>query len=163
MVFFSRSVSGLTRSAFYRQVDNPPQRDREVIQALNDLLVRHPRWGFWKCFKFLRKEHSWNHKRVYRVYCQLGLNQKKRTKKRLSKRVKRSLAYPLLPNFIWSADFMSDSLYGGKRFRTFNVIDDFNRELLHVEIDTSITGKRLVRVFEKLYQERGLPDRKSVV
>ena len=49
-------------------------------------------------------------------------------------------------------------MYGGKRFWTFNVIDDFNRELLHVEIDTSITGKRLVRVFEKLHQERGLPE-----
>ena len=53
---------------------------------------------------------------------------------------------------------MSDSLYAGRRFRTFNVIDDFNRELLHVEIDTSITGKRLIRIFEQLRQERGLPD-----
>ena len=53
---------------------------------------------------------------------------------------------------------MSDSLYAGKRFRIFNVIDDFNRELLHVEIDTSITGKRLIRVFERLRLDRGLPD-----
>jgi putative transposase len=52
---------------------------------------------------------------------------------------------------------MSNSLYAGKRFRTFNVIDDFNRELLHVEIDTSITGRRLIRVFERLRLERGLP------
>lgn len=52
---------------------------------------------------------------------------------------------------------MSDSLYVGKRFRTFNVIDDFNRELLHIEIVTSITGKRLILVFEPLHDERGLP------
>ena len=53
---------------------------------------------------------------------------------------------------------MSDALYAGRRFRTFNVIDDFNRECLAVEIDTSITGTRLIRVFERLQTERGLPD-----
>ena len=53
---------------------------------------------------------------------------------------------------------MNDSFYASRRFRTFNVIDDFNRELLHVEIDTSITGKRLIRVFERLRLERGLPE-----
>jgi putative transposase len=52
---------------------------------------------------------------------------------------------------------MSDTLYDGRTFRTFNVIDDFNRECLPVEIDTSITGKRLIRVFERLRQELGLP------
>ena len=70
----------LPRSAFYRKTDDPSRRDSEVLQALNGLLERHPRWRFWKCFKSLRKTHVWNHKRVYRVYCHLGLNQKKRTK-----------------------------------------------------------------------------------
>ncbi len=65
---------------------------------------------------------------------------------------------PQKPNQVWSADFMSDTLYAGNRFRTFNVIDDFNRECLAVEIDTSITGKRLIRVFERLRLERGLPE-----
>ena len=53
---------------------------------------------------------------------------------------------------------MCDTLYAGKTFRNFNVIDDFNRECLTVEIDTSITGRRLIRVFERLRQERGLPE-----
>ena len=53
---------------------------------------------------------------------------------------------------------MSDGLYAGQRFRTFNVIDDFNRQCLSVEIDTSITGRRLIRIFERLRNERGLPD-----
>ena len=61
------------------------------------------------------------------------------------------------PNEVWSADFMSDALYAGPRFRTFNVLDDFNRESLAIEIDTSLTSKRLVRVFDQLKQERGLP------
>ena len=53
---------------------------------------------------------------------------------------------------------MSDALYAGPRFRTFNVIDDFNREALTIEVDTSITGKRLIRVFERLKEIRALPD-----
>jgi putative transposase len=57
----------------------------------------------------------------------LRLNQKRRAKKRLPKRIKKPLLVPQLPNQVWSADFVSDTLYAGKRFRTFNVIDDFNR------------------------------------
>jgi putative transposase len=129
-----------------------------VISALNSLIKHHPRWGFWKSFKALRRlGHLWNHKRVYRVYCNLRLNQKRRAKRRLPQRVKQPLLVPQQPNQVWSADFMSDTLYAGNRFRTFNVIDDFNRECLAVEIDTSITGKRLIRVFERLRLERGLP------
>lgn len=126
---------------------------------MNAVFDGHPRWGFWKTYKALRRKgHRWNHKRVYRIYCKLKLNQTRRTRKRLPLRAKRPLLVPQIPNQVWSADFMSDTLYAGKRFRTFNVIDDFNREVLHVEIDTSITGKRLIRVFERLRLDRGLPD-----
>ncbi|XUD93978.1 Integrase catalytic domain-containing protein [Oleidesulfovibrio alaskensis] len=147
---------GLSRTAYYR-LPASGSRVHEVIEAINSLIDKHPRWGFWKCFKVLRRKHCWNHKRVYRVYCELRLNLKSRAKKRLPQRTKQPLSIPAQPNLTWSADFMSDSLYAGKRFRTFNVIDDFNRELLHVEIDTSITGRRLIRVFERLRLERGLP------
>jgi putative transposase len=94
---------------------------------------------------------------VYRVYCDLRLNQKRRAKKRLPQRIRQPLFVPQQPNQVWSADFMCDTLYAGKTFRTFNVIDDFNRECLAVEIDTSLTGRRLIRVFERLQLERGLP------
>jgi len=76
----------------------------------------------------------------------------------LPKRERQPLLVPQHPNQVWSADFMSDALHAGNRFQTFNVIDDFNRECRAVEIDTSITGRRLIRVFERLRTERGLPD-----
>jgi putative transposase len=149
---------GLSRAAYY-QIPCSVDRDAEVIKAINAVIDQHARWGFWKTFKVLRRTgHRWNHKRVYRVYCDLKLNQKRRAKKRLPKRIKLPLLVPQRPNQVWSADFMSDTLYIGKRFRTFNVIDDFNREALHVEIDTSITGQRLIRVFERLRLDRGLPE-----
>ena len=149
---------GLSRAAYYRETTTNADRDAEVIKALNEVVDRHSRWGFWKCYKVLRrKKYGWNHKRIYRVYCQLRLNQKRRAKRRLPKRIRQPLIVPQRPNRIWSADFMSDALYAGNRFRAFTMIDDFNREAVAIEIDTSITAKRLIRVFE-LRVTRGLPD-----
>ncbi len=150
---------GLSRAAWYKIPQNTTVRDVDVIEALNDTIKRHARWGFWKCFNSLKtKGHTWNHKRVYRVYCNLGLNQKRRAKRRIPTREKQPLLVPEKPNQVWSADFMSDSLYTRGRFRTFNVIDDFNRESLAIEVDTSLTAKRLIRIFEVLKETRGLPD-----
>jgi transposase InsO family protein len=64
---------------------------------------------------------------------------------------------PEHPDTVWSADFMLDALACGRSFRTFNITDDFNREVIHIEVDTSITSQRLVRIFERIRQERPLP------
>lgn len=150
---------GLARAAWYRPPVDWMTRDRPIIEALLALSEQKPGLGFWKLFGRLRRRgYRWNHKRVYRVYCALKLNLRRRTKKRVPTRDPLPLVVPAKPNQVWSADFMSDSLYNGTRLRTFNVLDDFNREALAIEIDTSLTGERLVRVFEQLQAQRGLPD-----
>jgi putative transposase len=134
-------------------------RDVEIIEALNLLVQAHPRWGFWKCAARLKQlSHPWNWKRVYRVYKTMRLNLPRRIKRRLPLRQPLSLLVPQCLNQVWSADFMSDALYSGLRFRTFNVIDDYNREALAIEIDTSLRVPRLVRLFEQLKETRGLPN-----
>ncbi|MES9938052.1 MAG: IS3 family transposase [Sedimenticola sp.] len=150
---------GLSRTAYYQQPVNWMQRDKPVIEALNQLTEEFPRSGFWKYRDILSlRGYPWNHKRIYRVYCEMGLNQARRTKKRLPERDPIPLFVPQAANQVWSADFMSDSLYRGSRFRLFNVIDDFNRESLAIEVDTSLRAARLVRVFKRLKETRGLPD-----
>ena len=150
---------GLSRAAYYGEPLDWVIRDAEIIEVLNALVDAHPRWGFWKYVDALRPRGlGWNHKRLYRVYRGLGLNQPRRTRRKLPERVREPLLVPQRPNQVWSADFMSDTLYHGTRFRTFNVIDDHNREALAIEIDTSLRASRLVRVFERLKAERGLPD-----
>jgi putative transposase len=149
---------GLSRSTWYRPVIDRLQHDREVIAAIQAVIEKHARWGFWKCFKRLKLDgQPWNHKRVHRVYIDLGLNQKRRTKKRLPQRERIPLEVPAWPNMIWSADFMEDTLYSGRRFRTFNVIDEGVREVLAIEIDTSLPAERIVRVMDQLKEWRGLP------
>ncbi len=149
----------LSRSAWYRTSgEELAVRDRPIIDALNTLVERHPRWGFWMCFDRLRLDgHRWNHKRVYRVYCAMKLNLPRRKKRRVPVREFQPLEVPARANAIWSLDFMSDALYGGRRFRTLNVLDEGVREALKIVIDTSIPSARLVRELERLVVWRGRP------
>lgn len=97
-------------------------------------------------------------KRIYRVYRQLGLNHPHRTKRRLPTRPSLSVFVPEGPSKVWSTDFVSDALSHGERFRTFNFIDDFNREALAIEIDTSLRTKRKILILERLKTERELKE-----
>ena len=147
-----------SRASYYRPRVDWLSRDTDLVAALNAVIERYPRRGFWKCYKLLRRQgHGWNHKRVYRVYCALGLNHKRRAKRRVPTRTRVPLEAPPRVSQVWSADFMSDGLYHGTRFRTFNVLDDCNREAIAIEVDTSLPSGRLIRVFERLRAERGLP------
>jgi putative transposase len=101
--------------------------------------------------------HIWNHKRVYNVYTRLGLNIRRRAKKRLPARVKQALFQPDGINQVWSIDFMSDSLWDGRSYRLLNVMDDYNREVLSIEADTSLPTLRVIRVLKRLKEYRGLP------
>lgn len=152
------ATASLGRSTYYRPATDWRERDREVIEALNTALKRRPRWGFWTCFDYLRfKGYSWNHKRVHRVYCKMGLNQKRRAKKRLPNRQRIALEVESKPNVSWSIDFMHDTLESGRCFRTLNVLDEGVRECLAIEVDTSLPAQRVVRVLNQLKQWRGLP------
>jgi putative transposase len=95
--------------------------------------------------------------RVRRIYRELKLNIRRRAKKRLPERVKQPLSVPTAPNQVWSIDFMSDALVDGKKFRLLNVLDDFNRESLALEADSSLPTLRVIRVMERLVSERGKP------
>jgi putative transposase len=151
------SAAGLSRTAWYRRPTSK-SGDAEVTSVLNKLMDRWPRWGFWKCFNWIRAQaHEWNHKRVWRIYCAMRLNLPRRKKRMVLTRERRPLAALPVVNQSWSLDFMHDTLYCGKRFRTLNVIDEGMRECLDIEIDTSLPASRVVRVLERISVWRGLP------
>jgi len=126
--------------------------------ALQELAAAHPTYGFRKLFAYLRRAgHGWNHKKVYRIYRQLKMNKRRKGKRRLPQRVKQPLQQPGTINKSWSMDFMSDSLVSGRKFRTLNVMDDCSREALAIEVDTSLSSKRVIRVLERVIEQRGKP------
>jgi putative transposase len=133
--------------------------DSELIILLQTFSSKHPTLGFWKLYGMIRKKgYICNHKRVRRVYRALKLNIRRRViKRRLPSRVKVPLLVPEAINQVWSIDFMSDALWSGKSFRTFNVIDDYNREALAVEIDTSFPAYKVVEILKELIRDRGKP------
>jgi len=135
-----------------------PSDDEELREQLLSLASSKPRWGFQKMFAYLKNQgRSWNHKRVRRVYRLLGLNLRVKPKKRLPVRNPQPLVAPAEANTSWSLDFMHDSLVNGRPIRTLNIIDEFNREGLWIEVDTSIPAARVVRVLDMLALWRGYP------
>jgi putative transposase len=153
----------LSRAAYYRPPRSRLTRDADVVTALNDVVARHSRWGFWKCFYRLRRTgHRWNHKRVHRVYCALRLNLPRRSKRRVPARLRQPLSAPPRLNETWALDFMADALYDGRPFRALTVIDEGNREALAIEIGTSIPSARVIRVLDELVRLYGRPARVRV-
>jgi len=150
---------GLSETVYYYKAKT--KSDDVVIEdELRSLAEVHTNWGFWMMFYHLRlNQHTWNHKRVYRVYKNIKLNMRRKYKRRLPSRVKEPLLQPLMPNMTWSMDFMHDSLHFGKTFRSFNVIDDFNREALNITIDTSLNSRRIIRELNQLIDWRGKPEK----
>ena len=134
--------------------------DTPVIAAIERHLAANPRDGFSLLYDTLGLAgRPCGKTRLWRVYCDLKLNFKRRGKKRLPDRVREPLIVPGRPNETWSADFMADALWNGRRFRTFNVLDDYNREALRIEVDTSLPAKRVVRALDELVEVRGKPTR----
>ena len=133
---------------------------KDLGQQLRQLAEAHPSWGFGKMQAYLRNQgQGWNHKKVHRIYCEMGLHLRVKPKKRLPVRERQPLVVPEKPNQCWSMDFMHDSLMSGRAFRTLNVLDDFNREALWIEVETSLPAQRVIRVLDTLAQSRGYPAR----
>ena len=151
-----KACTALSVSRSYFAYEPKPRDDSEVIANLTELAEKKPTWGFSKLFNVLRQQgRPWNHKKVWRVYCLLKMNLKRKAKKRLPQATRKAVAQPLAPNHCWSVDFMRDTLYSGRVFRTFNAVDDYNREALAVEIDTNLPAGRVTRVLDRVAEERG--------
>ncbi len=143
----------------YRSKRQEPEGLRE---RLLELAGQRPRFGYRRLHLLLQREGwSVNHKLIQRMYREEDLAVRRKKRKRVAQTARRPKPVPEGPNERWSMDFMSDSLATGRCFRTFNVLDDFSRECLAIEVDSSLSGERVTRVLDRLLEERGQP--KSLV
>lgn len=123
----------------------------ELRRRLRELAAERPRYGYQRLWALLRRE-GWgvNHKRVYRLYVEEGLKLRKRRRRARAQVERVPLLAPTAADERYSMDFMRDTLADGRVFRTLNIVDDYTRECLAIEVDTSLPGARVVRVLERL-------------
>ena len=149
---------GISETCYYYQAKCLAE-NAQIADHLIRLTHNQRNWGFGLCFLYLRnvKGYRWNHKRVYRIYCELELNLRIKPRKRIVREKPEALAVPEAINQCWSMDFMHDQLADGRSFRLLNIIDDFNREALAMDIDLSLPAERVVRALEQVIEWRGKP------
>lgn len=158
-----RSKYGGMEASMVSRMKELEEENHRLKKKIAEWLVRltdnQRNWGFGLCFLYLRNVtgFGWNHKRVYRIYCELELNLRIRPKKRLLRETPAALTVPKAKNQVWSMDFMHDALGDGRGFRLFNVLDDFNREALAIEADLSLPSARVLRTLQQVIEWRGKP------
>jgi len=148
-------VMALAGSSWHYRARRPLRT--ELRARLTALAAERPRWGYKRLHVLLQREgHRCNHKLIYRLYGEAGLTVRRRSRKRVAV-PRQPLAVPAGPTERWSMDFVTDALADGRKFRSLTIVDDFTRECPAIEVDTSLTGPRVIRVLERLAATRGLP------
>jgi len=139
----------------YRSCRREPEGLRK---RLLELAAERPRFGYRRLHILLVRE-GWtiNHKRIQRMYREERLAVRRKRRKRVAQTARQPKVLPEGPNERWSMDFMADSLATGRGFRTLNIVDDFTRECVAIEVDTSLCGERVTRVLERVIERRGKP------
>jgi len=147
---------GISRSLYgYRSRRADSGQLRERIAAIAG---EKRRYGYRRIHVLLRRE-GWaiNRKRTYRLYREAGLAVRRRKRKRIGPFERKPLARPSAVNRSWSMDFVADGLIGGRKLRCLTIVDDYSRECVALEVDSSINGRRVAAVLDRLSEVRGLP------
>jgi putative transposase len=132
--------------------------DGDLRRRMVEHAAARPRFGYRRIHVLLRREGAIvNHKRVYRLYRDLGLLVRRRRRKRVSRFLRHPKPVPGATNERWSMDFTAETLADSRAFRTLNLVDDYSRECVAIEVARSIPGERVTRVLDRLALERGLP------
>ena len=148
----------LNRSTFRYAARPESEADKALRKRIREIAEQRRRFGQKRIWRVLRREGvKVNKKKVARIYREEKLSLRLRKRKKCAAAVRVPMPEPSGPNQRWSMDFMFDRLISGRRFKTLNVVDDFTRECLAIEIDFSIGGKRVIRVLDQLAETRGLP------
>ena len=147
---------GLPRASYdYRPVE---RHDNELRERIRELAHQRRRFGCPRIHLMLRRSGIVvNHKKTERIYREEGLSLRKRKRKKIAAQERVIMPDPVGPNERWSMDFAADSIATGRRFRALVIVDDYSRECPAIEVDTSLGGRRVVQVLERLAEIRGLP------
>jgi putative transposase len=136
-----------------------PQKDRLIKEAI-DQVIGKSRKGRIKIIRMVQRNYpDLGTSRIRRVYEQHGMALTKRLKRRIHLNPANPIELSLAPNMEWGADFMSDALVDGRKIRTFNVVDHFNRECKGITISHSLPARRIIEIFERMIEKYGKPQK----
>jgi putative transposase len=154
----------LHKSVFYYKAKG--RGDELLRMRMNEIAAVRVRYGFWRIHILLRREGFMdNHKRMYRVYLEEGLNLRGKRPKRNRSAAHRqpSEGNSSSLNECWSMDFVCDQLYNGNRFRALTVVDNYSRKCLEIRAGKSLKGSDVVQVMETItFGNEVLPKRIKV-
>lgn len=155
-------VLGLRRQSYYarKRGHRPEEQDARIAEQLHVVTERFVAWGFWMSFHYLRNQgHTWNHKRVYRVWKQEGLHLRRPPKRPKLRRLYQDLLAPEQVNQGWAMDFLSEWIIGEEkqRVRVVNIMDEHSRKALWTEARQSIPANDLTDMLSKVVTWRGAP------
>lgn len=153
------SIIGLSRTAL-RYEPCEDEDEEKIRRRMRALAEERRRYGCPRIHMILKREGLViNHKRTERIYYKVeGLSLKVRKRRKWASGVRIGLPEPTKINERWSMDFVHDSLWQSRRFRSLTVVDVFSKESLAIEIDTSLGGQRVVRILEQIAKDRGYPE-----
>jgi putative transposase len=152
-------ICGQARSTQRRQAQEPSPEERKLRSRLREIARAHPRWGWKTAYSIVRRE-GWavNRKRIQRLWREEGLKRPQRCQKR--RRVNRASTErrrATRPNEVWAVDFQFDETADCRRLKLANVVDEFTKEALAMQVGRSMTADQLVEVLVRLVAERGAP------
>ena len=149
---------GVSQTSYRHQAKSSAENEA-IADWLIKLTHNQRNWGLGLCFLYLRKVKGlkYNHKRVYRIYRELELNMRIKPRKRLVREQPEPLVVPAALNEIRPMDFMYDQLADGRSIRLFNVIYDYNREGLCIDVDFSLPSLRVIRALNQVIKWRVKP------
>jgi len=126
---------------------------------MKEIAQKRRRFGYRRLHVMLRREgFHINHKRTERIYREENLLLRKRKKKKLASLLRVPVPSSLYPNHIWSMDFIHDSLANGRMLKNMTLIDEYSRRCHAIEVDTSLTGRRVVETLDRVSFTQGLPE-----
>ena len=145
---------GLDRGSY--RYEPRPDRNRELREALIALARQKPRYGYRRLHAVLsRRDHATSVMRIYRLYRAEGLAVRRLKRKRLTRVPVTS--HLVRSNQEWAMDFVSDTLATGRGIRVLTVVDAFTRENLSLDVDTSLSSRRVTRALDAVIARRGKP------
>lgn len=158
------SVIMLSKSVFYYK--HKGRNDEFLRMRIKEIAATRVRYGFWRIYILLRREGFMdNHKRVYRVYCEEGLNLRSKRPRRNRSAANRQPNDGTSSSLheCWSMDFVSDQLFDGTKFRGLTVVDNYSRKCLAIKSGKSLKGSDVVNVMESItFEQEALPKRIKV-